>query len=87
MATSLPAPPSLRARMASAWDGDVAYSFRHSPVAMASLAVFLACVIAALFAPWIAPHNPFDLRTLNLSDSRLPPLWIEGGKAMFALGT
>ena len=86
-AVPLPASPSVRARLASAWDGDVAWSFRHSPVAMASLAVFAVCVIGALFANWIAPHNPFDLRTLNLSDSRLPPFWIEGGKAMFALGT
>ncbi len=86
-AAPLPAPPSVRARLASAWDGDVAWSFRHSPVAMASLAVFAVCVIGALFANWIAPHNPFDLRTLNLSDSRLPPFWVEGGKAMFALGT
>jgi peptide/nickel transport system permease protein len=86
-AAPLPAPPSVRARLVSAWDGDVAWSFRQSPVAMMSLAVFAICVIGALFANWIAPHNPFDLRTLNLSDSRLPPFWIEGGKAMFALGT
>ena len=47
----LPAPPSLRTGWRPAWDGDVAWSFRHSPVAIASLAVFLLCVIAALFAP------------------------------------
>ncbi|MFO1314837.1 MAG: ABC transporter permease [Burkholderiales bacterium] len=81
------APPTWKARLAAWWDGDVAWSFRHSPVAMVSLAVFAACVLAALFAPWVAPHNPFDLRTLNLSDSRLPPAWIEGGRAMFVLGT
>ena len=81
------AAPSWRARLAALWDGDVAWSFRHSPVAMASLAVFALCVAAALLAPWVAPHNPFDLKTLNLSDSRLPPAWVEGGRAMFPLGT
>ena len=81
------AAPSWRARLAALWDGDVAWSFRHSPVAMASLAVFAVCVLAALLAPWVAPHNPFDLKTLNLSDSRLPPAWVEGGRAMFPLGT
>ena len=81
------AAPSWRARLAALWDGDVAWSFRHSPVAMVSLAVFAVCVGAALLAPWVAPHNPFDLKTLNLSDSRLPPAWIEGGRAMFPLGT
>ena len=86
-AAPLVTPPSWRARLAAAWDGDVAYGFRHSPVAMASFAVFAVCVLAALLAPWVAPHNPFDLRTLNLSDSRLPPAWVEGGRAMFLLGT
>jgi len=83
----LAAPPSWKARLAAAWDGDVAWSFRHSPVAIVSLAVFALCVLAALFAPWVAPHNPFDLTTLNLSDSRLPPAWVEGGRATFPLGT
>jgi peptide/nickel transport system permease protein len=83
----LPAPPSMKARLASAWDGDVAWSFRHSPVAIASLVIFMICVIGAFCAPWIAPHNPFDLRTLNLGDSLSPPRWIAGGKAAFLLGT
>jgi len=71
----------------AAWEGDVAWSFRHSPVAIVSLAVFTLCVVAAVFAPLIAPHNPFDLRTLSLSNSLLPPGWVENGKAAFALGT
>ena len=80
-------PPSLRMRLRTAWDGDVAWSFRHSPVAIVSLAVFAMCVVAAVAAPLIAPHNPFDLRTLSLSNSLLPPGWVENGKAAFPLGT
>jgi len=87
VAASLVAAPSLRTRLRTAWDSDVLWSFRHSPVAMISLAVFLFCVAAALFAPWIAPHNPFDLRTLNLSDASLPPSWEANGRATFLLGT
>jgi len=83
----LPAPPSMKMRLASAWDGDVAWSFRHSPVAIASLVIFAVCIIAAFCAPWIAPHNPFDLRTLILGDSLSPPRWIGCGKAAFLLGT
>jgi peptide/nickel transport system permease protein len=85
--TTLVAPPSLSARLRSAWDGDIAYSFRHSPVAMISLAVFLLCVLSALFAPWVTPHNPFDLRTLSLGDANIPPAWETGGKTTFLLGT
>jgi peptide/nickel transport system permease protein len=43
--------------------------------------------VCALFAPWIAPHNPFDLSTLQLDNARLPPAWSEGGKAGYLLGT
>ncbi|MCC6195590.1 MAG: ABC transporter permease [Burkholderiales bacterium] len=87
VAAHVAAPPSLAARLRAAWDGDIAWSFRHSPVAIVSLAVFAVCVIAALFAPWVAPHNPFDLKTLSLADARLPPGWVEGGKAAFPFGT
>src|SRR5512132_2392438 len=73
-------------RVAGWWKGDVAWSFRHSPVAVASAAVLLVCVGGALFAPWVAPHNPFDLRTLNLGDALMPPAWL-GGQAQYALGT
>jgi len=45
------------------------------------------CLFCSLFAPWVAPHNPFDLATLNLMDSRLPPAWMEGGNPSYLLGT
>jgi peptide/nickel transport system permease protein len=58
------------------FDGDVWHSFRTSPVAMAAAAVALLCVFCgALFAHWVAPHNPFDLASLELGDARLPPAW------------
>ncbi|MFO1414346.1 MAG: ABC transporter permease [Burkholderiales bacterium] len=79
--------PGLGDRLRALWDSDVGWSFRHSPVAMLSFAVFAVCVLGATFAPVVAPHNPFDLTTLSLSDSRLPPAWSEGGKAAFPLGT
>ncbi len=75
-------------RLLSKWlQGDVGHSFRHSPVAMAAALVAFICVFCAVFAGIIAPHNPFDLTTLELSDARLPPAWIEGGAAKFFLGT
>lgn len=80
-------PPSVGERMTLAWNGDIAWSFRHSPVAIASAVVLAICLFAAVFAPWVAPHNPFDLRTLNLSDSLTPPAWLAGAKAGYLLGT
>ncbi|MEY3513773.1 MAG: hypothetical protein RL420_796 [Pseudomonadota bacterium] len=69
------------------WDSDVGYSFRTSPTAIIAALIALVCVVCALFAPWIAPHNPFDLTTLLLDNARLPPSWSEGGNPNFLLGT
>jgi peptide/nickel transport system permease protein len=69
------------------FDGDVWHSFRTSPMAMLAAVIAALCVFCSVFAPWVAPHNPFDLATLNLSDARLPPAWVEGGSSKFLLGT
>ena len=53
---------------------------------LAALVAFV-CVFCSVFAPWVAPHNPFDLATLELSNALLPPAWSEGGNAAFLLGT
>ncbi len=68
-------------------DSDLGYSFRTSPTAMLAAAIALVCVVCSLFAGWIAPHNPFDLTTLELSDARLPPAWDAQGTRKYLLGT
>jgi peptide/nickel transport system permease protein len=72
----------------SRWlDGDVGHSFRTSPVAMGAALVACICIFCAVFAGVVAPHNPFDLTTLELSDARLPPAWETEGRAKYLLGT
>jgi peptide/nickel transport system permease protein len=74
--------------LARRWlDSDVGHSFRSSPTAIVAALIALVCLVCAVFAPWVAPHNPFDLATLELSNARLPPAWSEGGSAAFLLGT
>jgi peptide/nickel transport system permease protein len=73
--------------LARIWDSDVAYSFRRSPVAVVAAGIAFALIFAAVFARWVAPHNPFDLATINLMDASLPPAWEEGGNPKFWLGT
>jgi peptide/nickel transport system permease protein len=75
------------AAMRRFFDGDVWYSFRTSPVAIIAAVIAFACVFCALFAEVVAPYDPFNLATLNLADSRLPPAWSEGGNPRYALGT
>ncbi|HJS87048.1 MAG TPA: ABC transporter permease, partial [Acetobacteraceae bacterium] len=76
-----------RRRLARLGDSDLVYSFLHSPVAIASALVALAYVIGAAFAPWIAPHNPFDVATLSLLDSFKPPLPAADAEWAYPLGT
>ena len=64
---------SERTWLQRAWDSDMAYSLRHTPVAAVSLFVFLVLVICAVFAPWVAPYTPFDPATLELMDGFTPP--------------
>ncbi len=44
----------------------------------------LLIVMAALLAPWLAPHDPLDQ---DLFTSRLPPFWIDGAEPGYWLGT
>ncbi|MCD0501526.1 ABC transporter permease [Bordetella petrii] len=62
--------------------------FCASKLALLGLALLLLTVGAALFAPWIAPQNPFDIGTLDILDSKLPPGSVSGdGSITYWLGT
>jgi peptide/nickel transport system permease protein len=69
------------------WNSDFAYSFRTSPTALIAAAVALILVIAAAFAPWIAPHNPMDVASLSLLDSFKPPVGMPDADWSNLLGT
>jgi peptide/nickel transport system permease protein len=75
------------AALARWWNSDLVHSFRTSPVAVGAALIAFVCLFCAAFAPWVAPHNPFDLSTLELSDARLPPAWSEQGSRKYLLGT
>ncbi len=68
-------------------ESDLFWSFRRSPVTVAAGIVTTLLVAGALLAPLIAPHNPYDLASLNLLDARNPPGWQDGGSWDFPLGT
>jgi peptide/nickel transport system permease protein len=68
-------------------DGDLFYSFRSSPVAVISAILAAVCIIGAAFCGVLAPHDPFDLASLNLMDSLQPPAFLHGGTATYLLGT
>ncbi|MDX6748380.1 ABC transporter permease [Geminicoccaceae bacterium 1502E] len=51
--------------------------------ALVALAVLAVIVVAALLAPWLAPHDPFATTRQPL----LPPVWNEAGQWAFPFGT
>ncbi len=55
---------------------------RRYPVVPAVIIALL--IFAAIFAPWIEPHNPIKADVLN---RHTPPFWAEEGSAKFLLGT
>ena len=80
-----PAPP--RSALQRVLDSDMFYSFTGSPVTIASAVITLLLVAAALLAPLVAPHNPFDPASLSIADSLLPPVWNKDGVSDYLLGT
>src|SRR5918996_273532 len=69
------------------FDSDLFPSFVRSPVTIAAAIVTLLLLLAALLAPWLAPHDPYDIASLNLMDAFRPPAWADGGDPSFLLGT
>ncbi|MFC3231513.1 ABC transporter permease [Marinibaculum pumilum] len=82
------APPArARGRLARILDSDMLHSFLASPVTVLAAGITLLFVLGAAFAPWVAPHNPYDLAGLSLMDSLTGPVWSEYGDPRFLLGT
>jgi len=69
------------------FDGDIWHSFKQSKVTMVAAAWTVIIMVAALFAPWLSPQNPFDPGALSLMDAFTPPSWHEDGVEQFVLGT
>jgi peptide/nickel transport system permease protein len=69
------------------FDSDIWWSFKRSPVTIVAAILALICIGAAVLAPLLAPHNPYDLAKIALSDAGTPPSWLPQGTNKFLLGT
>ncbi|ROS05234.1 peptide/nickel transport system permease protein [Sinobacterium caligoides] len=63
------------------------YCFTRDKVAMVCTGLFLVFILGSIFAPAIAPYNPYDMSSIDIMDSELPPSWQEDGEERFLLGT
>jgi len=76
-----------RSRLAAFLDADLLHSFLRSKLVVVAALLTLAIVAAALLAPLIAPHDPYDLKALSLLDANTPPAWEKDGDPNYLLGT
>lgn len=70
----IPPKPIEKGRWTRFRESDFFYAFSRSPVAIVSFAIVALLVLSALFAPIIAPTNPFDPASLNLMNGFTPPM-------------
>jgi peptide/nickel transport system permease protein len=63
------------------------WSLKRHPSAMIAVGLLVLLLVTAFAAPLIAPQNPYDLRSLELMNSELPPIWEEYSRWPYLLGT
>ncbi len=62
--------------------------FMESKIAVLGLAIVFLILLAAIFAPWIVPQNPYDLAQLDIMDGRMEPGSVNGTTGYtYLLGT
>ncbi len=63
------------------------YNYKHSWTAKIGSFLIISIVLIAIIGPLFVPQNPYNLADLALEDAYLPPVWEDGGRAPFLLGT
>ena len=67
--------------------GRILAEFAESRIALAALVFVALLVVLAIFAPLVAPQNPYDLAQLSIMDNKLPPLSRGFSGQLYLLGT
>ena len=79
--------PATQSYLRRFLDSDFFYHYKRDKIAILSSIVFFVFIILSLFANFIAPFDPYDLKNLDIMDSELPPIWQTGSDPRFLLGT
>jgi peptide/nickel transport system permease protein len=58
-----------------------------SPKALVAGIVCILLLFIAVFGPWLAPQNPYDLAAIDFFDARLPPMSESMSGSVYVLGT
>ncbi|WP_196260791.1 ABC transporter permease subunit [Pelagibacterium limicola] len=84
--TDVTTPAKPQSRLVRVLDSDLVFSYRRSPIAIVASIIAVVLILAAILAPWIAPYNPFNPRTLNLMDGFTKPMSTSFAGNYFLLG-
>ena len=79
---SISATPKAPSRWRPVWT-----EFAESRGAVLALGICILLLLAAIFGPWLAPQNPYDLTEISFFDSRLPPFSTSPDGPFYLLGT
>ncbi|VVD87634.1 peptide transporter [Pandoraea eparura] len=81
---TLPPPAAVTATPRARLFREFLRSFTANRGATTAAIVLLSMFVAAIFAPWIAPHSPIEQYRDFV---KIPPAWFDGGNLRFLLGT
>lgn len=56
----------------------------HLRLGVLGAMLIIVLPVTAIFTPVLAPHDPYEQEIMN---RLLPPVWLEGGRSQFPLGT
>ncbi len=78
--------------MFAAWrrvarENELLYLFLHNRVAQVAAFIAVLCLGGAALASLLAPTDPYDIASIDIMDSLVPPTWSEGGDSRFLIGT
>ena len=66
---------------------EIFHNYKKSPTAILGTLILVSAILLAVFATYVAPHDPYDISALDLADAYKPPAWQEGGSSEFVFGT
>lgn len=81
------APPTVGLHLGAARRAEGSRTWRklaRNPAAIAGAVILLVVIGAAVFAPYVAPHDP---ARQSLVRRFMPPVWAKGGSMAYLLGT
>lgn len=68
-------------------ENELVYLFLCNRVAQLAAFIAIVSVGAAALANFIAPTNPYDIASIDIMDSLIPPAWSAEGESRFIIGT